>query len=172
MDSDKTRNRDRIKSSRLIWLVLVASLSVLGMTTADPGSQVSSVTVEIGHRMHPDFYQQTQTKMNAREQVGDTDFFFEIIEFYPHFAYVDSTKEIVSLSDEPTNAAFKIRVFENDEVVEDTWAFFTINVPHFSPTSYLTFHVTSFDYRGETYRDNGKEKDRDKDKNKEEDQDA
>jgi hypothetical protein len=168
MDVDKTQNCSRNRSSKLIWWVLAASLSALGMTAAEYGSQVSSVTVEIGHRMHPDFYQQTQTKMNVREQVGDTDFFFEIIEFYPHFAYVDSTKEIVSLSDEPTNAAFKIRVYENDEVVEDTWAFFTINVPHFSPTSYLTFHVTNFDYRGETYQDNRK----DKAENKEEDKDA
>jgi len=158
MDIDKTRNLNTNRTSKLTWLVAVLLLSAFGMTT-DHGSQVLTVTVEIGHRMHPDFHQQILTKMNKREQVGDSDLFFEIIAFYPHFAYVDSTKEIVSLSDEPSNVAFKIRVYENDEFVEDAWAFFTINAPHFFPTSYLTFEVTNFDYRGETYQKNGKKND-------------
>ncbi|UCH83907.1 MAG: hypothetical protein JSW50_15950 [Candidatus Latescibacterota bacterium] len=160
MNIHKTSGCRTNRTPKPLWvlLVLLLPLPVLGMTGTH-GTQVSTVTVEIGHRIHPDFHQQIQTKMNVKEQVGDTDFFFEIIEFYPHFAYIDSTKEIVSLSDEPTNAAFKIRVYENDEVVEDTWAFFALKVPHFSPTSYLTFDVTSFVYREETYEDNGEEKD-------------
>lgn len=133
-----------------IWLVIILSLSVFGMTGGNEYA-VSSVTLDIGHRMHPDFHQQIETKMKTREQVGDTDFFFEVIEFYPHFTYVDSTKQTVSLSDEPKNVAFKIRVYENDEVVEDTWAFYSIKVPHFSPTSYLTFQATRFEYRGKSY---------------------
>ena len=153
------RNLNTNRTSKLIWLLAVLLLPVFGMTT-DHNSQVSSVTVDIGHRMHTDFYQQILTKMNKREQVGDSDLFFEVIAFYPHFAYVDSTKEIVSLSDEPKNAAFKIRVYENDEVLEDAWAFFTINAPHFFPTSYLTFEVTNFEYRGKTYKKNGKKNDK------------
>ena len=150
MNTDKTRNKKSTGTAFVILLVCALLPSVFGMT-ADHGSQVTSVTLDIGHRMHPDFYQQIKTEMNKREQVGDTDYFFEIIEFFPHFTYVDSTKEIVSLSDEPKNAAFKIRVYENDEIVEDTWAFYSVKVPHFSPASYLTFQAVQFEYRGDSY---------------------
>lgn len=151
-------------AGKVVTAVLLAVISappVSGMA-ADYGTQVASVTVDIGNRMYPSFRQQIQTKMNTREQIGDTDFFFEVIEFYPHFTFVDSTKQILSLSDEPKNAAFKIRVYDEDGFVENTWAFFSLDVPHFSPKSYLTFHVVSFDYRGETYR-NAENKNNDND---------
>ncbi|UCG51938.1 MAG: hypothetical protein JSW58_17535 [Candidatus Latescibacterota bacterium] len=157
MEDKKSRNGYSSKRIGPLWLALVLCISALGMTK-DSGSEVSSVTLEVGHRMHPNFHQQIRTEMNTREQVGDSDFFFEITEFYPHFTYVDSTKQTISLSDEPENPAFKIRVYNNEELIDDTWAFFSVKAPHFAPTSYLKFHVTHFRYRGETYKESEKKK--------------
>jgi len=95
--------------------------------------------------------------MYNRVYVGDTDYSFEVTGFYPHFARIDSTKEIVSLSDEPKNVAFKFVVYENDSLVDTSWSFFTIQIPHFARTSYLFFNVLEFEYRGEIFKQQNKD---------------
>jgi hypothetical protein len=148
-------NPKRSRKFRTVFVSALAALALAGafisVPAKDYGDDVASVTFEIRHRMHPNFHQVVTTKMNRREQIGDTDMFFEAVEFYPHFAIVDSTKKVMSTSDEPTNAAFKIRVYDGEEVVENTWAFFTIKIPHYARTSFLKFDVVSFEYRGETF---------------------
>jgi hypothetical protein len=148
------------KKSTLIRMIFGLTISMFpGVSIADApadsakdySSEVSSLTVRISHRAHPDFQQTVKTEMNKREQIGDTDFFFEVVEFFPHFAITDSTKKTISLSDEPENVAFKIRVYEIDELVDETWAFYHINIPHFSRTSLLKFDTVAFEYRGELF---------------------
>ncbi len=117
----------------------------------------SKLTVAVGNRLYPNFQETHATDMRVRNQVGDTDYFFEIVEFYPHFAIIDSTKETVSLSHEPTNVAFKFVVIENDSIVDTSWSFFNIQIPHYARTSYLVFDVVEFEYRGETYTKGGGE---------------
>jgi hypothetical protein len=138
------------KVLNLLCVLLLAAVTGAGATT-DHGAKVTSVTIEIAHRMHPDFHETIRTKMNTREPIGDTDLFFEVVEFYPHFAILDSSKTIVSLSDEPTNAAFKIRIYEKDTATEDAWAFFSIKVPHYSRTAFLSFDVVEFEYGDRKY---------------------
>ena len=109
------------------------------------------VKLRVTHRVFLEFQDTLIVAMNQRQIVGDTEFSCEAVEFYPDFAIsgMDSTRTIVSLSDEPKNPAFKIRVFENDERKEDTWAFYGVEAPHYGRTSYLAFQVLSFEYRGE-----------------------
>jgi hypothetical protein len=138
------------KVVHLLCVTLLVAMTGMGATT-DHGEKVTSVTIEIAHRMHPDFHETIQTKMNTRAPIGDTDLSFEVVEFYPHFAILDSSKTIVSLSDEPTNAAFKIRIYDGDTATENVWAFFTIKVPHYARTAFLSFDVVDFEYRGKRY---------------------
>jgi hypothetical protein len=112
----------------------------------------TTFTLLVGHRVFPDFREVHKARLNQREYIGDTDYSFEIVEFYPHFAFVDSTKEIVSLSDEPKNVAVKIVVYENDEIVQNEWAFFNLSAPHFRMNSIIWFQVVEFEYRGEVYK--------------------
>ena len=108
----------------------------------------STITVKVGNRLYPEYREVFTVNMLQRAQIGDTDLFFEISEFFPHFAMIDSTKEVVSLSEELKNPAFKIHIYENDEYKEATWAFYAIKVPHYSRQAYLHFEVLSFQYRG------------------------
>ncbi len=129
----------------VILTAIIAGLPpVIAAETATP----THIKVEIGNRMYPAFHETVEVEMNKKISIGDTDYLFEMIEFYPHFAITDSTKKVVTLSEEPTNPAFKIRVYQNEETVEDTWAFYGITVPHYARTSYLTFSVLEFEYRG------------------------
>ena len=111
-----------------------------------------SVVLFIGNRMFPDFGEILSTPLHRRQPVGDTEFAFEVTKFYPHFSIMDSTKAIVSLSDEPKNPAFRIKVYRNDAAADSTWAFFNMDVPHFSRSSSLWFRVLAFDYRGKVFK--------------------
>jgi hypothetical protein len=111
-----------------------------------------SVVLLVGNRMFPDFGEIVSTRLRVRQAVGDTDFAFEVVRFYPHFSIMDSTKKIVSLSDEPNNPAFRIQVFRADSLIDSTWAFYLMDVPHFSRASALWFRVLAFDYRGKVFK--------------------
>lgn len=110
-----------------------------------------SVVVFIGNRMFPDFGDVVTARMKQRHPVGDSEFSFEVVKFYPHFSIIDSTKQIVSVSDEPKNPAFRIKVYKGGAIADSTWAFYNMDVPHFSRTSSLWFRVLAFDYRGEVF---------------------
>ncbi len=132
-------------------------LSAILMSGVGPGTfandgvekrpQPGFLKLRITHRVFLEFVDTLTVKMNERRTVGDTEFSCEVVEFYPHFA-IDSTKTVGSLSDEPENPAFKIRVYEKDKQTEDTWAFYGIDIPHYGRTSYLAFKVLEFEYRG------------------------
>jgi hypothetical protein len=111
-----------------------------------------SVVVFIGNRMFPDFADVVSTPLHRRCTVGDSEFSFEVLSFNPHFSIIDSTKTIVALSDEPKNPAFHIRVYKGGAAVDSSWAFYNLDVPHFSRTSALWFKVLCFDYRGVVYK--------------------
>lgn len=111
-----------------------------------------SVVLFIGNRMFPEFGEFVSAPMKKRLPVGDTEFTFEVVKFYPHFSIVDSTKTVVSLSDEPKNPAFRIMVYKADAVADSTWAFYAMDVPHFSRASSLWFRVLAFDYRGKVFK--------------------
>jgi hypothetical protein len=117
------------------------------------------VKVKIGHRIHADFKEEASVKMNEQYYIGDTEFSFKATEFYPHFGIVDSTSEIISLSDELKNPAFKILVYENDELIDETWAFYAFDAPHYARTSHISFQVEAFEYRGTVHeKKTGKDK--------------
>ena len=116
------------------------------------GAGPDSVVLFIGNRMFPDFADVVSTRLHERHLVGDSDFSFEVQSFNPHFSIIDSTKTIVALSDEPKNPAFRIMVYRADEAVDSTWAFYNLDIPHFSRTSALWFRVLCFDYRGQVFK--------------------
>jgi len=128
------------------WIASVVLIAITGCT-----AQLSSLTVEVGNRMYPAFHDTLTTKLNEKAPIGDTEYEFKATEFYPHFAIIDSSMKIVSLSEEPVNPAFKIKVYKAGKAVEETWAFFGPGAPHYSPMSMLTFKVMSFIYRGKIY---------------------
>jgi hypothetical protein len=146
----KTRSTVKIISTVCCTLLLALDLQATPEKPDDTSDM--KLTVAVGNRLFPDFRETHRTTMHNRLQIGDTDYFFEVVAFYPHFAIIDSTKEVVSLSDETKNVAFKIAVYKNDEIVRDAWAFYNMSIPHFRATSALTFDVIEFEYRGEVYR--------------------
>jgi hypothetical protein len=140
-----------------VWITVVAP-AFAGAPDAAANAAPDSVTVRITNRMYPQFLEIVTVAMNQELQIGDTDYYFALTDFYPHFAYLDSSKTYVSLSDELENPAFRVQVWEGEDELEKTWAFFLVDVPHFSRESFLAFQVLEFRYRGETHtRKSGEE---------------
>jgi hypothetical protein len=135
------------------WMAFCAvggflSASTFVSSTEDDGVGPTDIKIESRHRVHQNFRERVTVEMHQKIQIGDTEFFFEVTEFYPHFSIIDSTGEFTSLSNELKNPAFRIRIYDGEEYLEDTWAFFSVKVPHYSRKSYLTFDVTEFAYDG------------------------
>ena len=158
------RNVSRLRKAVLV-VVLGALLGQAGPSAVDAKKDKKkgtdenaahtgpdSVVVFIGNRLFPDFAEIVSTGLHKRQPVGDTDYSFEVESFNPHFSIIDSTKTIVALSDEPKNPAFRIKVFERDAVVDSSWAFYNLSIPHFARTSALWFQVLCFNYRGVVYK--------------------
>jgi hypothetical protein len=145
-----------MKKNTLISIIFVAIASFAATASTDSESKDTDaapefVTLIIGHRVHLDFKDEVTVKLNERRYIGDTEFSFEATAFYPHFAIVDSTKEIISLSDALENPAFKINVYEEEELVDGAWAFYAVQAPHYARTSLISFQVKAFEYRGTVY---------------------
>ncbi|HEX6944019.1 MAG TPA: hypothetical protein VF128_13900 [Gemmatimonadaceae bacterium] len=152
-----THDFRRAGAAALALAILIALSSTGGAAgkkdkTAGKSAGPDSVVLLIGNRMFPDFGEIVSTPLHRRTAVGDTDYSFDVVKFYPHFTIMDSTKAIVSLSDEPKNPAFRIKVYKTDAVVDSTWAFYNMDVPHFSRSSALWFKVLAFDYRGKVFK--------------------
>jgi hypothetical protein len=106
------------------------------------------VTLRITHRVFTNFVDTLSVAMNERHTVGDTEYAFEVTEFYPDFA-IDTNKAVTSVTDDPKNPAFRIAVYEKEEKADETWAFYGVDIPHYGRKSYLAFKVLAFEYRGE-----------------------
>lgn len=137
----------KMKYSQWIFIGLLAVLfAVTGCS-----SSVKSLTVEVRNIYYPDYHETITTTMNKEEYVADTNFSFKAVKFFPTFSILESTKKTVSLSDEPKNPAFKINIYEEGKLIEETWAFYGTLAPHFSSSSFLIFQVSSFEYKGKFY---------------------
>lgn len=134
-----------------LCLLIIAVTQPVSAQEAPDSTVDMSLTILVRSRLYADFYEVHETTMNKREYIGDTEYSYEVIGFFPHFAIIDSTKEVVSLTDSLKNVAFKIRVYNGEDVEDDMWSFFTIQVPHFSRTAHLTFDVMEFEYQGQTH---------------------
>lgn len=148
--------RSRRTTSRVVPVIATVAALVSSLGAA-PGAEEASgsrpapthITVAITHRVFVDFHDTMTVAMNERRVVGDTEYTFELVEFYPDFA-IDTNNAVTSVTDDPKNPAFKVAVYEKEEKADDTWAFYGIDIPHFGRKSYLAFKVLGFEYRGET----------------------
>jgi hypothetical protein len=130
---------------------VVAGFLITLLAGTGCSSSIKSLTVEVKNIYYPDYNETITTTMNTEEYIGDTNYSFKAVEFYPAFSILESTKKIVSLSDEPINPAFKMKVYEDGKLIEETWAFYGSLAPHFSSSSILIFQVSSFEYKGQVY---------------------
>ena len=165
MTGERIGKRVRAWAVPILALLIAGIIPLLPAGAAEKGDKDSEMplTLDIRNRLYGAFHEVHETTLNKREQVGDTDYYYEVVEFFPDFAIIDSTMKAVTLSEEAKNSAFKIIVYENDEVLETTWAFYHLDAAHFQRTSFLAFKVIRFEYRDEVFSKEEKEEKEEKD---------
>ncbi len=105
-------------------------------------SPLKAVKLHVTHRLHPDFQETELVVPGEKFQIGDTEYYGKVVDLVPDFAIDDKTKKVISRSQELRNPAVKIEVYNLGKKIEVDWAFLT-DVPHFAPSSQLSFQVDS-----------------------------
>jgi len=141
----KTRVRFALFSAVLGAALLLPPAGVSG--AADGAPKFESVTLRVGHRAFPDWFEDHRVTLREPFQVGDSDLSAEIIRYEPDFTMMTKTRRITSRSDQPNNPAFQIVVYEGDAPHDTTWAFLKMP-PHFGAKSLVAFKVMRIDFKG------------------------
>jgi hypothetical protein len=110
-------------------------------------STVTTVTLDVRHRVFQNFAARYQVRLNQEFIIGDTDFSARVVQYVPDFAMEYKTRKVVSRSAEPNNPAFRIIVREKKVPQDTTWALLHMP-PHFARKSMLAFQVERIDFYG------------------------
>lgn len=129
-------------------LTSLTLVPVYGAAPADePEHPFQTVTLRVGHRAFPDWYEDHEVALREPFQVGDSDLSAEIIRFEPDFTILGDTRKIVSRTKDPNNPAFQIVVYDGETPHDTSWAFLKMP-PHFKPRSLVAFKVLRIDFKG------------------------
>ena len=117
--------------------VMAASLSAL--LAGGCKGRLETVTLRMGHTLYRSFTDTATVRLGERFQVGDTQFTAEVDRFVPDFMIEDG--KVVSRSDEVKNPAVHVNVYEDDKLVEGSWAFPGRGMPHINPKNFVYFMI-------------------------------
>lgn len=147
-------------STICLVLLFAAGLAVAGDSTqvAKPASlglapshQVADTAVdttqvfviEIRHRVFQDFLEIDTVFFNERFPIGEGDQIAQVFLFNPDLA-ISEKGEYWQGSDTLYNPAVRVRVFEKDSILQQSWAFHFVDAPHYRRNDMLGFRLISF----------------------------
>lgn len=107
--------------------------------------RVKQVTLGVGHRAFPDFYDEVTVRVGEPFAVGSTNYTARILRFEPDFVIEAATRKVVSKSNEPNNPAFQMEAIEKGVPHDTSWAFLNFP-PHFSKKSLVAFKVLRIEF--------------------------
>jgi hypothetical protein len=99
--------------------------------------------IESKHKVFTGFQQVDTVRMNQKFPIGEGDDEGEVILFNPHFMIGD-TGRVVQMSDTLYNPAVRVRVSVGDSVVQESWAFYFAEAPHFRRNDMFGFRLLDF----------------------------
>ncbi len=136
--SDLGRASDSAKEA------LSAPNSLLPAHSAISSKDTSSVFIlEVRHRIFTDFLEFDTVRMNEQFEIGDEDFHGQVFIFNPHLIITEKG-EYLQDSDSLYNPAVRVRVYQEDSVIQESWAFYYSEAPHFRRSDILGFRLLNF----------------------------
>lgn len=99
--------------------------------------------IEIRHRVFKEFLEVDTVSLNERFPIGEGDQIAQVVLFNPDLAITDKG-EYWQGSDTLYNPAVRVRVFENDSLMQQSWAFHFVDAPHYRRNDMLGFRLISF----------------------------
>ena len=99
--------------------------------------------IETRHRLFPDFRQIDTVAFGEVFLVGEDEWQARVALFNPHLGITQSGKALQQ-SDTLYNPAVRIRVEQNDSLLQECWGFHFTDAPHFRRTDLLGFKLVSY----------------------------
>jgi len=106
-----------------------------------------AVTLGVQHRVFHDFRDVHRVKLGEEFLLGDSDYSARVVQYLPDFQMDLASRRDDSLTDQPSNPAFRVVVKKGKAVQDTTWAFLN-NPPHFGARSYFAFQVLKLELPG------------------------
>ncbi len=100
--------------------------------------------IETRHRLFPKFSQIDTVEGSDLFFIGEDQYQAEIILFNPHVG-ITMTGEVLQLSDTLYNPAVRIRVSNEDGLMQESWGFNRFESPHYRREDLLGFLLLEFD---------------------------
>jgi hypothetical protein len=141
-----------IRRHALLAILLALSPGAAAAGTGMSAShavRVTTVTLDVRHRVFHNFDGRYEVKLNEEFPIGDSDFSGKVVRYVPDFTMNLATHQVTSRSNEPNNPAFQIIVRQKKVPQDTTWAMLRMP-PHFSKKSMLAFQVLRVDFVGRT----------------------
>lgn len=113
-------------------------------STTDNSTDTNSVFIlEARHRVFTDFLEVDTVRMDEKFEIGDGNAVGQIFTFNPHLTITEKG-EYIRVSDTLYNPAVRVRVYQKDSVVQESWAFYYSEAPHFRRSDILGFRLLNF----------------------------
>jgi hypothetical protein len=109
--------------------------------TAIDTSQVFVLVIK--HRIFTKFNEVDTVHFNEKFPIGEGDYVGQVFVFNPHLSITDKG-EYLQVSDTLYNPAVRVRVYQKDSVIQESWAFYYSDAPHFRRSDMLGFKLASF----------------------------
>lgn len=100
--------------------------------------------IEVRHRVFTDFQEIDTVYLHQKFPIGEGENIGEVFVFNPHLIITDKG-EYLKISDTLYNPAIRVRVIQKDSIIQQSWAFFFSDAPHFRRNDILGFKLVSFD---------------------------
>lgn len=130
----------------LIFLVLIYSGEIVAQedTAATPDSSEQTwFVIETRHRLHPNFLQIDTVAPGDPFYLGEDELEARVILFNPHLG-ITMEGEALQMSDTLYNPAVQVRVIDEGEVSQESWAFYYTEAPHYRREDMLGFRIIDF----------------------------
>jgi len=99
--------------------------------------------LEIKHRVFIDFHEVDTVRLNEKFEIGDGDAHGQVFTFNPHLAITEKGQYLQD-SDTLYNPAVRVRLYQKDSVIQENWAFYYSEAPHFRRGDILGFRLLDF----------------------------
>ncbi len=131
-----------------LLFVLTLFAGVCSAQDEDTIPDAGQIQIRVTHRVFTSFVDTLVVEIGENFWVGDTEYSAEVRRFNPDFG-IKEGEGVIERSEVAHNPAFQIHVFEEEEQVDEVWAFLGSDAPHYRRDSLLGFQVLSFSWRGE-----------------------
>jgi len=138
-------NRHTLTILTLLAILMSAAALAFAQdsTKAPADTNREYFVIETTHKHYATFKQVDTVGFGEPFSIGEDEWKATILMFNPHLG-ITTDGEALQMSDTLYNPAVRIRVEAADSVIQESWAFYRVEAPHFYRNDMLGFRILDF----------------------------